>query len=292
MRVLRPLLVLVGLWLAYLVLFLGGTAVLGPTVDPASLTPAEQSAAGRGALLMAALDLAIVGTWIHRSRTPRGLGLWAMAAGLLYGVKTFSSQLEVWYFVQTSHVPPDMLPRLFVMTLPLCLVWPALAVWGLGPRVATPAPAAPSGRALLARVLIAGALVYPVLFFTFGYGVAWRVPEVRAYYGGPETPLPFLTHMGALFASDPGVIPFEMARGLLWIALGWPVLRGTRGPWWVGTALYAAMLALVQNDVHLLPNPLMPPVVRYWHFIETASSNAIFAGVAGFLVARPARAGA
>ncbi|MDP2314036.1 MAG: hypothetical protein Q8P41_14130 [Pseudomonadota bacterium] len=63
-------------------------------------------------------------------------------------------------------------------------------------------------------------------------------------------------------------------------------MRGTRGPWWIGALLFATMMALVQNDVHLLPNPLMPAEVRWWHFIETASSNFLFAGCAATLVER------
>jgi hypothetical protein len=193
----------------------------------------------------------------------------------MYGVKTFSSQLETWWFVQDSFVIPAMLPHLFAMTLPLCVGWTGLVVWALGPRESL-VPALIPGVSW-PRVLAAGALLYPVLFFGFGYGVAWQNPAVRAYYGGPAEPLPVVEHFAALFAHDPLVLPFEMARGLLWVALGWGVWRGTPGPWWVGALLYAAMMALIQNDLHLLPNPLMPAEVRLWHFVETSSSNFLFA---------------
>jgi hypothetical protein len=275
-----------GLWAAYVALFLVGAAALGPKVDPAAFTPQEQVASAWMTPIVALLDLALMRAWIVRSRD-RGPWLWAQAALVFYGVKTLSSTLETWWFVREAFVPREMLPGLFLMTVPLAVGWTGLAVWAWGPRAAAPAPAERGAGSLALRTLIAGAALYPTLFFLFGYLVAWRQPGVRAYYGGPETPLPLLQHLAVTFAEDPRVLPFEMARGVLWIALGWPVLRRTRGPWWVGGLLYAAMMAVLQNDVHLLPNPLMPREVRLWHLVETASSNFLFALGSAALLAPP-----
>lgn len=284
MHTVQRLAKLVALFLAYLVLFLGGAAVLGPSIDPSALTAQEQALSGQMTLLVALIDLALVGVWVARARFG-GLRLWVTVALVLYGVKTFSSQLETWYFIKAAHVPPEMLPRLFAMTLPLCVIWPALLVWALGPKNPDPPPAmGRSSGELALRVLVAGALLYPLVFFVFGYAVAWQNAAVRAYYEGPAQALPWLEHFAALINQDPLVLPFEMLRGLLWVAMGWAVMRSTRGPWWAGTLLFAAMMALVQNDLHLLPNPLMPAEVRLWHFIETASSNFLFALGAGALL--------
>jgi hypothetical protein len=38
--------------------------------------------------------------------------------------------------------------------------------------------------------------------------------------------------------------------------------------------------------VHLIPNPLMPPSVQWSHFIETASSNFIYAVILTWLMYR------
>jgi hypothetical protein len=40
----------------------------------------------------------------------------------------------------------------------------------------------------------------------------------------------------------------------------------------------------VENDVHLLPNPLMPAAVRQMHFIETASSNFLYGLLTAWLL--------
>lgn len=285
----RRILVVIGLWVAYVVLFIGGVTVLGPTIDASALTPAEQAASVPMLLLMAAIDVVVLAAWLPRARFG-GWRLWLATAVVLYGVKTFMSQIEAWYFVTSAHLPPAMIPHLFAMTLPVSLLWPALAVWALGPREAPPvAPAAlvrhPTG-APVARFALAGAVLYPALFFLFGYYVAWQNPAVRVYYEGPAVPLPIAQHFTQMWVSDPLLVPFEMVRGLLWVAIGWPVLKYTRGPWWEGALFYATMMALLQNDVHLLPNVLMPGEVRLWHFIETASSNFLFALGAAALLSR------
>lgn len=66
-----------------------------------------------------------------------------------------------------------------------------------------------------------------------------------------------------------------MAALLLWALRGRP---------WSAILLLALVLALVENDTHLIPNPLMPTVVRQVHFVETASSNFIFGLIAGALL--------
>lgn len=266
---------LAALVFAYLALFLGGVSLLGPTVDASAMTPDEQQLSLPMIAVVAMFDLAVIGAWVERARFG-GWRLWVAAAVVMYGVKTFSSTLEAWYFVPFTQLPTSMLPGMFMMTIPVCLVWTGLVVWALGPRDSM-TPALRLLETSWWRVVAAGTLLYPALFFGFGYYVAWQNPGVRAYYGGPDVPLPILTHFARMFAADPLVLPFEMLRGMLWVALGWPVIRGTRGPWWMGGLLYAAIMALVQNDVHLIPNPVMPAEVRFWHFIETASSNFVFA---------------
>lgn len=90
-------------------------------------------------------------------------------------------------------------------------------------------------------------------------------------------------------ATTPLTFVFEFFRGALWIALAAPVIRTTRGKVWEAGLIIVLLFALVQNDVHLVPNPLMPYSVALSHFIETASSNLIFAVILTWLMARKAK---
>jgi hypothetical protein len=70
------------------------------------------------------------------------------------------------------------------------------------------------------------------------------------------------------------------------VALAAIVIRTTKGRLWEAGLIVVLLFTLVQNDVHLIPNPLMPPAVRATHFIETATSNLIFAVIVTWLLHR------
>lgn len=271
----------------YVVLFMLGTTLLGPKLPPAPA--AESAAAGLGFLAMALIDTVLILAIVLSSRL-HGTRLMLLTAGFFYAVKTFTSQLEAAYFMK--NVTPDLLPGLFAMTLPVSLLFPVVVVllagrWKASAGAPSPAwEAAPMGRSeLWLKITVLSVVVYPALFFLFGYYVAYASPELRAFYGdsGETT---FLGQMRWLIAGDPWVVPFEWLRGLLWVGFAYPILRTTRGAWWVGTLWIALAFSLLQNDVHFIPNPLMPPTVRAYHFVETASSNFLWAWAIGWLLSR------
>ena len=138
---------------------------------------------------------------------------------------------------------------------------------------------------LVAKVVFLSAIVYSVLFWSFGYYIALQNPDVAAFYG-VTVPDTFLAQLGGLWANDPFVFVFEFFRGALWIALAAPIIRTTKGRVWEAGFIVALLFALVQNDVHLVPNPLMPRSVAMTHFWETASSNAIYAVILTWLMHR------
>jgi len=186
-------------------------------------------------------------------------------------------------------VSASMVPALMAMTLPVALVVPLLTVlffdrWK-GPVEKPEWQVPPMGVGeQLGKWVLLSALVYPALFFLAGYYIAFSNEEVRAFYGGVYESS-FIQHMRALLQSDPKLLPFEILRGALWVGLAVAVLWTTR---WrvVGGLLVLLLFTLVQNDVHLIPNPLMPPVVQRVHFIETVSSNAVFALLISWLMSR------
>lgn len=278
MLALRFALGAVGLVLLHTVLFSVGSVFL-----PAELNTGEgDPRAALYLLVVAAVDTAVLGAWVRGSAL-RGWRGWLTLLAVFYGVRTFTSQIEAWYFM--PNVGGGLVPALLAMTVPLSLLWTAALLWAWGPRgPATPPPPLPAGFAW--RVLALAALVYPALFFGFGYFVALQSAAVRDFYGINEL-IGFGPHMIATFSADPWIYPFEALRGALWVALAWLMLRTWRGPWWTGVALVAACFALVQNSVHLLPNPLMPRDVQLYHFIETASSNALWAACIGWALRPP-----
>jgi hypothetical protein len=274
------------------VLFALGATYWGPQMAD-TLSPAEASFAGLALLIVCTVDTVLLGLFVLYARIT-GWRLVALTALLYYGVKTFQANIEAVYFMR--NLTPDLAPRLFTMTLPVALLWSPVAVWLLG-KMRQPAGAKSAASPLpsmgpstwVGKLALLGVVVYPLLFFIFGYYVAWQNPAVRAFYQGTD-PGSFLLHMRNLVSSDPFVLPFEMMRGLVWAGLAALCLWALPNRPWLAALLLALIFALVENNAHLFPNPLMPASVRQIHLIETASSNFLFGLLAAaLLMGRPNR---
>ncbi len=261
-------------------------AVAAPILGPqAGAQTPQEAAQGAVALLVVCLLDAIVITYLILQSRWSGWRLMAAVFVVFYGVVTFMPQIESAVFL--TKLPAGMVPRLFIMGLAIAAPFAVLAVLILGKAksVATMEPDArltmPAGE--WAWKLAITAVVYVVLYFTFGYYVAWQSPDVRAYYGGTD-PGSFVAQMGTVFRDRPWLVPFQLLRGLLWAAIAVPVVRMMRGSWQETALALGALFAIVMNAQLLLPNPYMPEAVRMAHMLETASSNFIFGCFVGWLL--------
>lgn len=275
-------------WAVLVVIFAVLFSIGGQAFAVAPATPmseAEQGVAFLALLVVAAFDCALIAVLAWHSRLPR-TALAVVLVAVFYFVKTFTSTIEAAVFM--PNVNGGNVGGLFLLTVPLTLVVMPLAAFffGRGPSEGESVVALPSMSlgALLGRVGVISVVVYPVLFFVFGYFVAFASAEVRTFYGVTELK-PFFAHMLDTVTQTPWILPFEMLRGLLWTLAALVVFSTTRGGAIAKGVLVALLFALVQNDVHLLPNPLMGREVQAFHFMETATSNAIFAMVAAWLLA-------
>jgi hypothetical protein len=252
------------------------------------MSPEDAAASGLMLIIVSFIDTLILTYFILRSRM-RGPRLMITVSLVFYGVTTFLSIIEAWWFM--TDVTAEEIPGLFLMTLPIAVLFPVIAVWILGKaKKGEEVDETPNTRLVMPtgqfvwKVAILAVIVYPVLFWTFGYYVAFSNPELVAYYGATH-PGSFLAQMSNVWADDPFVFLFEVFRGLLWVALATTVIRTTKGRVWEAGLILVLLFSLVQNDVHLIPG-VMPPSVRLSHFIETASSNLIFAVIITWLLHR------
>jgi hypothetical protein len=138
----------------------------------------------------------------------------------------------------------------------------------------------------LGKRLVALAVLYVVVYFVFGYFVAWQWGEVRVFYSGTSEIKPFFVHFRDLFLEDdPAIIPFQLVRGALWTSLALMIVRMTGAKRWVASLAVATIFAgLLAVPLGLFPNPYMPPLVRQAHFYEIAFSMLLFGAVAGWVV--------
>lgn len=269
----------VALALVYFVCFV---VVSGALLSNTSSTPMDQPTPAEAAttlmaLLVVSLIHAAVWTYVIRRSRWSGWKLIACVFFVTYGVSTLMPQIETAYFV--TRLPPGMLPRLFLAGLIIAAVFSPLAVLILGkirPRTADafadtrlnmPATA---WIARLALIVVA----YVVIYFTFGYFIAWRSEAVRVYYGGND-PGGFFAQMGHLLRTEPRLFLLQIARGLLWATIAVPVIKMMKGKWWEAGLAVALLFAMTSSQL-LIPNPLMPADLRMAHLVETLTSNFLF----------------
>jgi hypothetical protein len=271
------------------VFFLGGAQLVSGLLPNIQSEPGLVSP-GTGILIVTMANTLLVMALVLSSRWSG----WKLALGLAfayYGAVTFLMQIETWYFLSNITVGPQLLPRLFAMGIPVAFLFVPLAVWVLGKgrgknySISNPTIMMPLQQWVLKLGIIA--MAYLVLYWSAGYFIAWQNPELRAFYGSPGAILPFWTHTLNTLHTEPGLLPFQIMRSMLWTLCALPVIRGSKiNAWWTAI-LVGLFFSIPQNIGHILANPLLPIAsVRFSHMIETSSSTFIFGLIVFWLLHR------
>jgi hypothetical protein len=260
-------------------------ALLAPTAEQSGAIQAGQAGqAGEALAALVAVSLlntAVLAYVIIRSRWA-GWKLILTIFFVFYGVTTVLPQIETAFFL--TRLPPGMLPRLFLAGAIIAAVFSPLAVLILGKRKPGWSKDEAKDESHLRLNMPFGewfgklcliVVAYVVIYFTFGYFIAWKSPAVRAYYGGGD-PGSLLAQMSSVIRETPFLIPLQAGRALLWAAIAVPVIRMMKGRWWEAGLAVALLFGVVATSLLLIPNPLMPPEVRMAHLLETSTSNFLF----------------
>lgn len=254
-------------------------ALAGGIIGQQPSTEADPGATAGILLLVCFLNASVMAYIILRSRWS-GWRLMLAVFVVYYGVTTFMGQIESAVFI--TRLPPGLLPRLFLAGAVIALPFSILGVIVLGKRKRDGPAVTPVPRDWPWRLALI-AIAYVILYFTFGYFIAWQNPAVRDYYGGSDHG-GFLAHMRFVVSDTPWLVPFQLLRGLLWAAISLPVIFMMKGRRTETALVIGLLFAVVMSSQLLLPNPYMPDAVRMAHLIETASSNFIFGCLVGWIL--------
>ncbi|CAN5465655.1 hypothetical protein BH23BAC1_BH23BAC1_03180 [soil metagenome] len=230
-------------------------------------------------LMICLMNSAIFSFILYNSRITG----WRLIAGifvLFFGVMTFMPQIESAFFIE--DLPDGFFPGITSLGAIVAGIFSPLAVWLIKPKEKKTDEGKLElkiyNRKMNWKVMLI-AIIYLILYFTFGYFIAWKNPEVREFYSGDD-PGNFFMQMRSVLIETPWLVPFQIIRAFLWAALGYLMVFIMRDNW-IKVALATALLfSVVMNNQLLLPNPLMPEAVRMVHLVETGISNFIF----GFLM--------
>jgi hypothetical protein len=269
----------------------GLTGVAGPPAADVSASAATASPAGMAIVapvLFCLLAAAVLSWMIARSQ----MFGWKLVGAVFlayFGLGTFMLQMESVVFLP-RQLPPGFVNRLFAMGAVMALVAAPAAVWIHGRFRPSPVEGQipsgiPSAPAVWVVRLAWLAAAYVVLYFLAGHFIAYRNPDVVAYYGDSNVGS-FAGQMRKVWTTMPWLFPLQALRGALWVACVLPFIVSFRGRPWelpllIGCAFSVWLVML------LVPNPYMPESVRMSHLIETASSNFVFGCIVGASFARP-----
>jgi hypothetical protein len=252
----------------------------------AQQTAADAAQSAIALVIVAVLNSAVLAYLILRSRWA-GWPLMAAIFVLLYGTTTLMAQMETAIFVTT--LPPGTVPRLFLFGALVAAPIAVLSVIIFGKRRPRAGEMAPNDRLRMpehewAWRLAVISVAYLVLYFGFGYFIAWQNPAVREYYGGVD-PGSVGAQLASVWRRTPWLYPVQIGRALLWVLLALPVIKMMKGSRLEAALAVGLAFCVLMNSQLLLPNAYMPDEVRMTHLIETASSNFLFGLLVGWLLA-------
>jgi hypothetical protein len=265
-----------------------------PSMSEADTSVSQE---GMASFLLAIIAVSFINTAvlmfpIIRSRW-HGIKLVAVVALVVFGVQFFLGGIEAIFFRADLKIPIKLVYAQLASGAIFALLFASVAVAFLGkikkpitnPETANIRLKMPKGEFIL-KFFLLSIIFYPLIYFLFGYFVAWQFPAVREFYFDSAAILPFFEHMRTTLAANPVLPLWQMARGALWVLVALPVIRMMKGTA-VEVAISAGLIfALVMNSQHLLPNPYMPATIRLPHFLETASSNFIWGMLITWLMCR------
>ena len=276
---------LLGICIAMTLSFVVAAGIANPGAASGSQSAEEAAQAGMALLVVSIANALLLAYPISRSRW-HGLKLVGAVFFVLFGVQTFMSQIETMFFGSAFNISATEMGSIVLSGFLTALFFSFLAVLIMGkirkPKVGE-APANPlelSAKELATRLALLP-LAYIVIYFLFGYFVAWQSPDVRELYTGSVAIEPFFVHLSHSIQANFAILPFQFLRGLLWIGLALPVLRMMKGSAWEKAIVIGLLFGLLLTTQLLFPNPYMPAPVRLAHFIETSTSTFLYGVLVG-----------
>lgn len=271
------------LTISLVIVFLVGVNVAAAWARYSPQQPVTSPSAILPPLLTYAFLVSIVVAWIIQNSRWRGWKLIMALIFTVYGLMSFISDIEMFVYLR-AKMPSALMKQLFIMGAVVPVLFVPIAVLIMGKVCGSEEPATLSANTKLDRFALL-AVVYVVLYYLFGYYVAWQNPDVRLYYAGSTELKTFFDQMRSTIVGTPWMLPFQFFRGVLWVLFAYPVLRMLKATR-VETAFTIAALFGVWSFPLLLPNPLMPASVAHTHFWETLWSDLILGATVGWTLAK------
>lgn len=230
-------------------------------------------------LIYCLLNTLILTLFIVKSKL-RGCKLAAVTFIAFWGVQYFMTQIETLYFNDSVKMPIAQIIKVVTSGAIYAAVFSLLAVLILGKfkKEANSSSADVKIKVSIKNILpnmIVLSFIYVIIYFIFGYFVAWQFADLRYYYTGSTCIVSFFQRMSDQFRQDPGLILFQVLRGFLWSALAVIIIYSLsvkKGTIYITGLLFSILI----TTPLIFTNAYMPSSVRFAHSLELSTSMLAF----------------
>ncbi|MGI9547358.1 MAG: hypothetical protein ACR2MM_08985 [Flavobacteriaceae bacterium] len=278
----KKILVWIGLSITMMVLWIVGL-MIGNAIFPSSLMDMETGNDSTGILwllLASALNAWIILKLIYNSEFTS----WKLVGYVFlvsFGIQYFMSQIETIWFNDSLQLPINGIWAIICGGAVTLLLF-AIAATGFTRKFKQSSSIGPGKlmlKPLLKKIIVLSVIIWPLIYFMFGYLVAWQFAEVRMLYSGTTEMDSFISIMKGNLVS--GLYAFQILRGFLWVLIGILVIQMTNCSRVKTGILLGLLFTILGSSGLLIPNPIMPEMVRMAHLIETSTSDFLW----GFIIA-------
>ncbi len=273
-----------------MVFWMAGLAA-GNAIFPSDLMKPSSEAQGNVVIMLfiiCLLHTSVVLYYINNTRL-HGYKLILVLFFVMFGIQYFMSQIETFWFNDSLKLPVDGIWALVSGGAIMSLLFSIAATWISGHLFKSEnnvlfKPVKISIPSLVIRIMVLSVIVWPLVYFSAGYLIAWQFDAVRQFYTQSTTMESIIAIMKANFAS--GLYLFQILRGLLWVIIAFAVLGTSNGSIIKKGIILGLLLSLLGSGQLLLPNPYMNPEVRFAHLLETSSSSFLWGMILSWVLGK------
>lgn len=238
-------------------------------------------------LIYCVLNTIILTLFIINSKTS-GLKLIGTTFIIYWGTQYFMTQIETLYFNAAVKMQLADIMRTVISGALSAIIFSSFAVLVLGRFKKKPTSVSDENPIKLRFTkLLPNATVlafsYVIIYFTFGYFVAWQFADLRYFYSGSTQLVSFFQQIANQFQTDPMLPLFQVFRGFLWAGLAIIIIRSLGIKNWTTYIITGLLFSVLITTPLIFPNDYMPAPVRLAHSFELSASMLTFGVISVFI---------
>jgi hypothetical protein len=249
-----------------------GNAITGSNPPP----PADPFALVIAFLWVCVVNSFLVTLMIWATRQYSGWMKWSALILYLFAIQFFLTQMETYFFSGSFAISSEQIVSILVSGFLVSSITAGIGIY-VFKKLYQNMEGRPlrleikNARTFIPSVIFMACIVYPMVYMTFGYYIAWQNENLRMFYAGSTQINPFFTQLAQSFSD--GVFFFQMLRGLIWLLVSVPIVVMLRHMKIFQYLLVGLFSALLPASLLFIPNPYMPGDIALSHFYETSTSN-------------------